>query len=69
MLDSLMPYFKTFFNFLDDDNIEFTSNKLENFFKRTLPKSVKKIMKTKKGVKSRITLRTEIWDRANFIKI
>jgi transposase-like protein len=69
ILDSLMPYFKTFFNFLDDKNIESTSNKIENFFKRTLPKSVKKIMKTKNGVTSRITLRTEMWDRANFIKI
>lgn len=69
ILDSLMPYFKTFFNFLDDDNIDSTSNKLENFFKRTLPKSVKKIMKTKNGVMSRITLRTEIWDRTNFIEI
>jgi transposase-like protein len=69
ILDSFMPYFKTLFNFLDDGNIECTSNKLENFFKRTLPKNVKKIMKTKKGVKSRITLRIEIWDRANFIEI
>jgi len=69
ILDSLMPYFKTFFNFLDDPNIEYTSNKLENFFKRTLPKSVKKLMKIKTGVKSRISLRTKIWDQTNFIKI
>ena len=64
-----MPYFKTFFNFLDDKNIESTSNKIENFFKKTLPKTVKKIMKTKNGVMSRITLKTQIWDRGNFIKI
>ena len=69
VFDSLLPYFKTYFNFLNDKNIEYTSNKIENFFKRTLPKSVKKLMKTKKGVKSRITLRTEIWDQSNFIKI
>jgi len=69
ILDSLMPYFKTFFNFLDNENIESTSNKIENFFKRTLPKSVKKIMKIKKGVTSRIALRTEIWNRENFIEI
>lgn len=69
ILDSLMPYFKTFFNFLDDKNIECTSNKIENFFKRTLPKSVKKLMKVKKGIQSRIYLRTEIWDRENFIEI
>jgi hypothetical protein len=64
-----MPYFKTYFNFLNDSNIEITSNKVENFFKRTLPKSVKKLMKSKKGVISRITLKTEIWDRTNFIEI
>ena len=69
ILNSFMPYFNTFFGFLDDDNIEHTSNKLENFFKRTLPKSVKKIMKTHKGVKSRIALKTEIWNRSNFIEI
>jgi transposase-like protein len=69
VLDSLMPYFKTFFSFLDDKNIECTSNKLENLFKRTLPKSVKKLMKSKNGVKSRIMLRTEIWDHKNFIEI
>ena len=69
ILNSLMPYFKTFFNFLDDKNIEPTSNKIKNFFKKTLPKSVKKIMKTKNRAMSRITLKTEIWDRENFIKI
>ena len=60
VLDSLIHYFKSYFNFLDNKNIESTSNKLENFFKRTLPESVKKLMKYKKGLKSRITLRIEI---------
>jgi hypothetical protein len=69
VFDSLMPYFKTFFNFLDDENIVCTSNKLENFFKRTLPKSVKKLMKSKNGIKSRLMLRIKIWDQTNFIKI
>ena len=64
-----MPYFKTFFNFLDENNNESTSNKIENFFKRTLPKSVKKLMKNKNGVESRIALRTEIWERDNLIEI
>ncbi|MDR0911846.1 MAG: hypothetical protein LBM96_04500 [Methanobrevibacter sp.] len=52
-----------------DKNIESTSNKIENFFKRTLPKSVKKLFKINKGIRGRIKLRTEIWDRENFIKI
>ncbi len=40
--NSLMPYFKTFFGFLEDENIERTSNKIENAFQKTFPKSVKK---------------------------
>ena len=48
VFDSLLPYFKTYFNFSDDKNIEFSSNKIENFFKKTILKSVKKLMKIKK---------------------
>jgi len=58
--DSLMPYFKTFFAFLEDENIERTSNKIENCFQKTFPKSVKKLMKIKTGVMSRINIRKEI---------
>jgi hypothetical protein len=59
-LGSLMPYFKTFFAFLEDENIERTSNKLENIFQKTFPKSVKKLMKIKTGAMSRINIRKEI---------
>ncbi|CEL25125.1 hypothetical protein [Methanobacterium formicicum] len=58
--NSLMPYFKTFFAFLEDENIERTSNKIENAFQKTFPKSVKKLMKIKRGVMSRINIRIEI---------
>lgn len=55
-----MPYFKTFFAFLEDENIERTSNKIENVFQKTFPKSVKKLMKIKRGVMSRINIRIQI---------
>jgi hypothetical protein len=55
-----MPYFKTFFTFLKDENIERTSNKIENIFQKTFPKSVKKLMKIKTGAMSRINIRKEI---------
>jgi bifunctional DNA-binding transcriptional regulator/antitoxin component of YhaV-PrlF toxin-antitoxin module len=55
-----MPYFKTFFTFLKDENIERTSNKIENIFQITFPKSVKKLMKIKTGAMSRINIRKEI---------
>ena len=58
--DSLIPYFKTFFAFLEDPNIERTSNKIENIFQKTFPKSVKKLMKIKRRVMSRINIRIEI---------
>jgi len=58
--DSLMPYFKTFFAFLEDENIERTTNKIENIFQKTFPKSVKKLMKIKTGAMSRINIRKEI---------
>ncbi|OPX58246.1 MAG: hypothetical protein A4E25_01766 [Methanobacterium sp. PtaB.Bin024] len=58
--DYLMPYFKTFFAFLEDGNIERTSSKLENFFQKTFPKSVKRLMKIKTGVTSRISIRIDI---------
>jgi len=59
-MDLLMPYFKTFFAYLEDENIEQTSNKLENKFQKTFPKSIKRIMKIKKGAMSRINIRKEI---------
>jgi len=59
-MNLLMPYFKTFFAYLEDENIERTSNKLENKFQKTFPKSIKRIMKIKKGAMSRINIRKEI---------
>ena len=59
-MNLLMPYFKTFFAYLEDENIERTSNKIENVFQKTFPKSIKRIMKIKKGVMSRINIRKEI---------
>ena len=64
---SLMPYFKTFFAFLEDENIERTSNKLENIFQKTFPKSVKKLMKIKTGAMSRINIRKEIQNQKKVI--
>jgi len=53
-MNLLMHYFKTFFAYLEDENIERTSNKIENVFQKTFPKSVKRLMKIKRGVMSRI---------------
>ncbi|NPV51695.1 MAG: hypothetical protein HPY60_10955 [Candidatus Methanofastidiosum sp.] len=58
--DYFMPYFKTLFAFLEDGNIERTTSILENVFQKTFPKSVKRLMKIKKGVMSRINIRIDI---------
>jgi hypothetical protein len=42
MVDSIIPYFNTFFEFLKDGNIDHTSSKLENCFLKTMPRHVKK---------------------------
>jgi len=60
ILNLFMPYFKTLFTYLEDENIERTSNKLENQFQKTFPKPIKRIMKIKKGAMSRINIRNEI---------
>ncbi|NYB52849.1 MAG: hypothetical protein HVN35_09870 [Methanobacteriaceae archaeon] len=61
--DYFMPYFKTLFAFLEDGNIERTTSILENVFQKTFPKSVKRLMKIKKGVMSRINIRIDIWNQ------
>jgi len=67
MVDSFLPYFNTFFGFLKDDKIDCTSNKLENYFHKTMPRHIKKIMKTIDGAMARIWLRTKLWDERNGI--
>lgn len=54
--------FKRYVNHLNDKNISKTSNKIENYFKNTLPKSIKRIFKTKNGLKYHITIQKEKWE-------
>ncbi|MBV1767839.1 MAG: hypothetical protein KUA29_06015, partial [Methanobacterium sp.] len=67
--NSLTLYFKTFFAFLEDENIERTSNKIENIFQKTLPKSVKMLMKIKNGAMLRINIRIEIQNQKKLFDI
>ncbi|MDR0911885.1 MAG: hypothetical protein LBM96_04695 [Methanobrevibacter sp.] len=69
ILDSIMPYFKTYFYHLIDDNVDATNNKIENYFLKTFPRHVKKIMKTFDGTLSRICLRQKFWGEYNEIQI
>ena len=44
---SISPRYKSFIHHLKDKRIEKTSNKIENAFQKTMPKSRKRIFKTK----------------------
>ena len=59
---SVSPRYKSFIYHLKDKRIEKTSNKIENAFQKTMPKSRKRIFKTTRGVLKRIYRRDLIWN-------
>lgn len=63
--DFIVPYFKNLTFHLSDDNIESTSNKLENYFHQNFNKSIKKLYKTENGILKRFDLRRKKWDSEN----
>ena len=60
---SIFPRYKSFINHLKDIRIEKKSNKIENAFQKTMPKSRKRTFKTKRGVLKRIYRRDLIWNQ------
>ena len=60
---SITPQYKSFIHHLKDKRIEKTSNKIENAFQKTMPKSRKRTFKTKRGVLKRIYRRDLIWNQ------
>lgn len=65
ILKQIMPNFETFFLFLKNPKIPNTTNKIENYFQKTPPKHIKKIMKIPEGVMTRIWQRKKFWDQQN----
>lgn len=61
----LRNYFKNYVLFMKNPHIECTSNKIENYFSKTMPKSIKKKFKSKNGVLSRIATQSKIWVKRN----
>ena len=60
---SISHRYNRFIYHLKDKRIEKTSNKIENAFQKTMPKSRKRTFKTKRGVLKRIYLRDLIWNQ------
>ena len=46
----IIMHFHRYVEHLDDENIEKTSNKVENYYRQTNPEKIKKLYKTKKGI-------------------
>ena len=59
----VLPYFKSLTYYLEDSEIERTSNKIENAFGNIFPKHIKKKMRTISGVMTRFGLKLSFWDR------
>ena len=65
MDDLIIPYFKKLTIHLEDENIESTSNKLENCFRDTFGKAIKKLQKSEDGILKRFDLRLDKWNEDN----
>ena len=64
----IVPYFKHLTWHLNDDNVESTSNKLENCFLKNFNKSTEKLYKSENGILKRFDLKLDNWndDNANW---
>ncbi|MCE5214401.1 MAG: hypothetical protein LLF83_06755, partial [Methanobacterium sp.] len=63
--NKIIPNFETYFLFLKDPKVPKTTNQIENYFQKTLPKHIKRIMKIPKGIMTRIWQRKKFWDQRN----
>lgn len=62
-----LVHFERLVNYLKDPNISKTSNKIENYFRTTLPQAIKRIFKTIQGLQEFLTLQKEKWDKSHRI--
>ena len=63
-----MPIYKKYIIFLEKDfkgKLDSTNNKIENYFGNTLPKRIKNIFRTKRGLFNFISNRKKGWIENN----
>lgn len=68
IIQNFMPIYKKYIVFLQNEfkgKLDYTNNKIENYFRNTLPKSIKKIFRTKKGLFNFISRRKNGWVENN----
>ena len=61
----LIPYFKTLTLHHTDKNIPKTTSKIENYFRKTMPRHKKYIFKTIEGITARINFKIQKWNKNN----
>lgn len=57
----IINHFHRYVQHLDDENIEKTSNKVENYYRQTNPEKIKKLYKTKNGILTFLNYQMENW--------
>ena len=65
IIKKFIPNFERLVNYLKDENITKTTNKIENYFRTTLPKSIKRIFKTIQGLEEYTTLQRQKWEKSH----
>lgn len=57
----IINHFHRYVEHLDDENIERTSNKVENYYRQTNPEKIKKLYKTKNGILTFLDYQMKNW--------
>ena len=57
----IINHFHRYVQYLDDENIEKTSNKVENYYRQTNPEKIKKTFKTKNGILTFLDYQMQNW--------
>lgn len=68
-LNFILPYFKNLTYYIENRNIEYTTNKIENAFQKIFPKSIKRLMKIPEGITQRFNLKLEFWNERNLQQV
>jgi hypothetical protein len=55
--------FERYMGYLKDGNIEKTTNKLENFYRQTFPRAIKKLLTSIDGKKDFLSIRNHNWNK------
>ena len=61
IIKHIINHFHRYVQHLDDENIEKTSNKVENYYRQTNPEKIKKIYKTKNGILTFLDYQMKNW--------